>query len=61
MWNRILAGEDNYTYHIASILDIDVDDEDERQLIYAMEFLKHGNLNVSFFFPPPPALLQSRR
>lgn len=46
-WDLIVSGEDTYEEEIAEWVGINLDDEDDRRLIYAMEFLKHGNLNVS--------------
>lgn len=44
--NHVVAGEDNHERALAKLLNIDLNDEAQRTFIYAMEFMKYGNMNV---------------
>lgn len=44
--NHLIAGEDDHERELAQLLNIDLDDLTQRTLIYAMEYMKYGNMNV---------------
>lgn len=44
--NHLLAGQDDHERELAQLLNIDLNDMTQRTLIYAMEYMKYGNMNV---------------
>lgn len=44
--NHLIAGEDDHKKELAKLLNIDLNDQVRRTLIYAMEYMKYGNMNV---------------
>lgn len=44
--NHLIAGEDDHEKELAKLLNIDLNDQVQRTLIYAMEYMKYGNMNV---------------
>lgn len=45
--NDVVEGRQPFDDELANILRIDRSDERECRLMYLMEFMKHGNFNVS--------------
>lgn len=47
--NHLIAGQDDYERELAQLLNIDLSNHVQRTLIYAMEYMKYGNMNVIEF------------
>lgn len=44
--NHVISGDDDYTRDLARLLNIDLNDPAQKMFIYAMEYMKYGNMNV---------------
>lgn len=45
--NKVIAGAEDHTQELAQLLNIDVNDKAQNTFIYAMEYMKYGNMNVN--------------
>ncbi|CAN8103641.1 unnamed protein product [Discula destructiva] len=43
--NNLIAGDDDHTRELARLLNIDLNNRDQKTFIYAMEYMKYGNMN----------------
>lgn len=45
--NNLIAGEEDHQSELARLLNIDLSNQAQRTLMYAMEYMKYGNMNVT--------------
>lgn len=51
--NHVISGDDDYTRDLARLLNIDLSDPAQKVFIYAMEYMKYGNMNVIHILTSP--------
>lgn len=48
----VIAGKADYSRTLPGLLKIDMRDRVQRNLVYTMEYMKYGNMNVIRLRPP---------